>query len=427
MNADINFKNAVAKQGQGCNFGQIVAIAAAIATLVASGGTAAPLIATAWGALSQSVLKDQAGNAVQDNFSGFKYRVSAVATAGKDVSSFVNAFDQVKGLIDPKQKPGSQVADLPSDEAKILASASDIEQQLKPFMNLPEAQKYKGDIDAFVAAAQARNNKIMEYNNLITSWNKIQADIVQDQADADAAQNSISATQNPFIADAANFMAKAYRATIADIIQMLTQLNRSYQFYALSGTDITIDSFSVDALRSTKDALMNAYDKTRGVFGAAPSNIVGQEIDLMPYVPTAIWKTFRSTGKITVTIGAVEKELAAWSFVLMTKVQIKVIGPNGEPQDLQATIYHEGRALIFDESGTAFTFSHVPVPVPFERQNGAVVIDGSVASDVGDYVGLTPYGPWTIQIDPATIDAGFLQTAQRMSFIFTGKARGRKL
>ena len=145
-----------------------------------------------------------------------------------------DAFGKVKDALTPQQVPGSAIPALPSDEAKIVASANDIEEQLNPFMGMPEAQKYRALIRSFVDAAQARNNKILEYNNVILGWQKLNGDIQQTQLDADAAQNAIADSQNPFVSEAENFMAKGWIDSKINLVRTLSQINRAYRYYHLT-------------------------------------------------------------------------------------------------------------------------------------------------------------------------------------------------
>jgi hypothetical protein len=209
MTAELDFQNAIASRGKGCDFQQMMAIGASLATLIASGGTAAPAIGLALAAIQKKQLKYDDGKLVGDDFNDFKFKVNTVVTAGKDINSFADAFRKVQDAIKPRPIPGSNIPGLPSDEAKIVASADAIEAQLKDFMDLPEAQEYRKLIRAFVSTSEARNNKILEYNNLILRWDKTEADITQLQLEAAAAQSRIASTKNPFILEAVNFMTKS--------------------------------------------------------------------------------------------------------------------------------------------------------------------------------------------------------------------------
>src|SRR5262249_24983573 len=155
---------------------------------------------------------------------------------------------------------------------------------------------------------------------------------------------------------------------------------------------------------------------SRQQFGSLPSNITGMAIDLTQYVSAPSWGQFRRTGKLTVTIDQADTGLLNYSNVLSTRVGLRLQDGTGEPTILQATITHEGRSLIYDQAGQAHTFTHVPIAIPYEKRNGNIIVDGTVASTAGDYEGLSPYGPWTLQINAT--DDGFLARVSKMALVF---------
>lgn len=421
--AEKEFRSAVELRGRGCDFMQIVSIAAAVATLVATGGSAAPAIALAWDAVQKKPLKYDDGSAVADDFKGFKYKVNVVAKAGDTVQSFVKAFDEVKDKLAPKPAEGSDVPALPSDEAKILASAESIEKQLKPFLGIGEARRYDALIRAFVATAEARNNKILEYNNLLLRWQQLGDEIETISRDSNAAQDEFSLTNDPFVAEAANFMEKAWLDSKAALVRLLHQLNQAIRFYSLTEQDLTIEDFSVGALKARQLLLLDTYTQRMAEFGAEPANIQDKKIDIMNLIPTKMLEEFRKSGRVFVAIDPNHQDLAWLSFALATKVSLELEDSMGPALDLQASFTHEGRSLIFDRSGRSHTFSHVPVSIPYERKGGTVVVDGSIAGGQTGYVGLSPYGPWTIQVWQT--DPGMLARFKKISLVFSGKGRSR--
>jgi hypothetical protein len=428
MSADANFKAAVASKGAGCDFKQIITICAAIGTLVMSGGTTAALIGTAISALEKQPLKYGDGKPVGDDFKGFEFKVNTVVAAGSGIGSFADAFNKVRGALKPKT---GGVDALPSDEAKIVASADDVEAQLKPFLELPEAKNYDALIRSFVSVSQARNNKILEYNNLLGQWQGLNADIAQTQKEADAAQSAYALLQDPFVAEAQNFMAKAWIDSKTTIIRALYDIYRSYQYYSLNTAPLPINDFSIASLEAAQQNVLGLYAASKAAFGAAPSNM-RLRIDLLPYIPKGSLAKFRTSGKVSVSLPPNQVDLSPYTNVRATRIGLEMRDAHGPPKRMQANIIHEGLALIFDASRRPHVFSHVAVPVPFEINNGKTVIDGSVAanerdgnsSDANDYDGLTPYGPWAIEINLATIDPGFLERMSQLTLVIEGKARG---
>jgi hypothetical protein len=177
-------------------------------------------------------------------------------------------------------------------------------------------------------------------------------------------------------------------------------------------------------LKLTAGDIFQRYVISRQQFGSLPSNIFGMMIDIRQYISDITFELFMRTGRVSVTIDPNETSLSNYSNVLATRVGLRLEDATGEPNLLQATITHEGRALIYDQAGQAHTYTHVPISIPYEIRNRRIVVDGTVASAAGDYEGISPYGPWTLQIN--LLDSGFLARVSKMFLVFDGKARARR-
>lgn len=424
LGAQDAFKIAVAAIGQpGCQFTQVLAVAAAIAATYVTAGAAAPAIPAALAAASNSPMKYDNGQPVLDDFSGFKYKVSKVVTVGQDAVSIIDAFNKLKSSF-PAPTPGQPVPTLPNDEVKILASVDQIEAAIKPYLNLPEAQNYQTLIKLFVATSEARNNKILEYNTLDSQIAKTNADIHQAQVVADNAQNAVSAVSNPFLGDAVSFMTDAWINALNAIVYVIYQMRSAYKYYALVDAPINIQDFSIGSLSSSALDLYSRYKQTMDTFGGDPQNIVGFQVDLTPYLSSGTLTRFRQTGIATVAIDAANHDLSNYSYLYVTRVWIRLESSSGILKTFQTSITHEGRALLFDSSKKPFVFSHLPVTVGYQVLNGNDVVDGNIAGQQSSYAGLTPYGPWTLKIDLQSIPHNFLASLTKISLMFDGKGRG---
>jgi hypothetical protein len=378
MSADQIFKQAVASHGHGCKFEQVVAIGAAIATIVASGGTAAAMIPVALSALRKEPLKYDNGSSVADDFKGFKYKVDAVVTVGKDAVSILDAYNKLKGSFAPPP-PGPALPNLPGDEAKIVASAKQIDEELRPFLVMKEAQNYQTLIRAFVATAEARNNKILEYNTLQCQLQSLNSDIQQAQVGADAAQDAVASLANPFLGEAVSYMTGAWMRSMNAIVRVIYQMQRAYKYYALDDPPITIQDFSIGALEASALNLLALYKQKMEEFGGEPQSISGFEINVFPYVSSESLRKFRQTGKLTVAVDVNEHELSRYSNVYVTRVWLKLEDNTGPLKTFQANITHEGRALVFNSQRRLFTFSHTPVPIGYQVKNGIDIVHGNIA------------------------------------------------
>lgn len=131
---------------------------------------------------------------------------------------------------------------------------------------------------------------------------------------------------------------------------------------------------------------------------------------------------FRSAGIITFVVGDDDSNFINYSHALATRIWISFVGPRSKVAGFTAAFKNHGRALIFDDSGVAHIFSHVTVPVSYEvGPNGEEVVSGEIAPPGGDYVGVSPFGPWTLAV--LNLQPDVLKEIKDVTIHFDGFAR----
>jgi hypothetical protein len=191
----------------------------------------------------------------------------------------------------------------------------------------------------------------------------------------------------------------------------------------LNKSALSVDDLSIASLEITQSNIISLYSQSKVDFGSQASNIKGMKIELINSVTPETLSRFKTAGIMAVTLDPGLAQLRAYSNVLATKIGLEIDDNHGPVTSVQATITHEGRALIFDQQGQAHTFSHVPVSIPYEVKEGVTIVDGSFAPDTGDYEGISPYGPWTIHVTQP--DKNILANIKSVRLVLDGKARGR--
>ena len=403
--AESSFKRAVARLGGGCSFGQIAAIGSAVATLVATGGSAAALIGPALSALSGPGAPGQNGAPIPNDFSGFEYEVKTVVAAGQSVGDFMHAVDVARdkiGLSQPKDAPAPS---LPGDETKLLAQAADIDKQLQPYLALPEARQYQALIHTFVTVAEARNNKVLEYNWKRAEYGRVSARITALRADANAIATKLAMTTACSVAGAMTFMESAYLQAKTEIVRVMYEVDRCHRFYTLSAavpafpvTDATIAALETTAVQQVSD-----YNGALVSYGVGLLKLTPEAIALGDFVGPQGLAALRDDGNMIFSLPPETAVFLGYSHVLAQKIQIDLKGlPKHTPY--QAALLHLGRSLMIDDRGELQVFSHVMVPTAYEvGPDGRVIADGTVAGSVegegsAQFVGVSPYGPWKLRL-----------------------------
>lgn len=391
------FLDAVQRQGLPCNFMKVLTLVAAIAATIYTAGAAAGSLAAAWKQEADGEPSYDREQSTKDGLAGLSHRVSTVVQAGDDLQSFINAANKIGTDIAPPAGASSGFQ-LPSDSAKIIASEKDIEAQLKPFLGMSEAQEYKHALQAFVGTAVARNNKILEYNHAAHNAQLRQLDIDQVELDIRATQTQMAAEASPFVIEAQSFMRKAAFDSRNQIVRLLFLMHRAYRYYSLDDTkDLNITDFSVKSLQVARQNLSTLFTNAYISAGVPLSHIQNVDIDLAPYLGQRGVKELQTKGAATFTLPNDISIFQDDSHVLVSKVAIAFRTQNGPSSVVDVTLIHHGRAVMFDETGEMHLYSHVPVKVHYRKVNNVVQEDGRTASNM--FTGLSPYGPWTIQLD----------------------------
>ena len=421
FDSEQNFQNAVASNGPGCGFKDIVTFGAAVSTLIGSGGTAAAAIGVAFSAIKAHELKDDSGNVIKPGFAELRYKVDRIVVAGKTAQSFMEAYNVVKDAIQPTSS-GPEQRNLPSDEAKIVAAADDIDREVEKFAALSQAREYQQLIRRFVSSSQTRNNKILQYQAAAQLWNKLDADIRQAQLDADALSVAIARTNNPFVGEAKAFMERAWLEARLSLVQVMHQLNRSQIYYSLRDEELQVTGFSVAALRATALNLLAKYVRQRETVGSDPQRYLGKTIDMTPYLTKTDLDRFRREGIVTATIPISDSTFGSRCHVRASKVWVSLEGSGEKPKRLNVTMSHHGNSQIRGERGQIFSFVHVPIKIAYEtNDDGNPVFDGTIQQSKGDYEGVAPFGTWTIQFDD--LDPAFRNSVSAIKIHLDGWAR----
>lgn len=425
--AETAFKRAVANKGQGCDFAQIVAIGAAVASLVATGGSAAAAIGPALAALKGPGAPGPNGKPITDDLAGFEYEVKTVVAVGSKANDFVDAAKKVGKALQPTNPAGVDVPPLPSDETKLLAEAADIDKQLQPFLDIPEARTYQTLIHTFVSVSQARNNKILEFNSKRAEYARLSAQVVSMRADANEIQTKIAITKVGQMPGATTFMESAYLQAKTSIVRVMYEIDRCHRFYTLDATVATFNAqdSSMAALKGTALQQASDYNNALVSYGTGLLTLHGKTTALSQVVSEHDLAKFRTHGAVVFALPENSKLFEGYTHVLAQQVQVKLKGlPGNVPY--QVKIFHLGRSLIRDDDGKMQVFSHVMVSTAYEvGAAGNIIANGTIAGEAAGggnelFVGVSPYGPWRILV---SLDKAHLHKIEDVEISFDAHAR----
>lgn len=445
--AEADFKLAVASKAQGCDFGRVVAIAAACATLVATGGTSI----AAWGSAA-ALFTDQKGAAdnalpalagepgpvtpggettVPEGAAGAEapesppkpvtpgYVVTTLSKVVTTTAEFMETSQKFADLLEGE--PGAALPTVPSDEMKILTTAEALKAQLEPFLGaFPEAVEYRNRIQEFVDVCTARNNRVLEYNNHLAMLRTLEVGIQQAELEAGLLQDSIARNHDPYLTEVAAMMEHIWQDSLAYVVKLLVQIHSSYKYFSLDDdSSLLINDLSVKTLDAVRFNLWKKYTEEKAALGSASAVLDRVPVSLRSLVGAEGLLKLQTAQRVTFVLPPGQPQFVDLCKVFVDKVDVRLYSQGTELQDYGVTLVHHGHSLIFDAQGGAHTYSHVPLRIPYRVEGRRPTVLGE--TDQEDYVGVSPYGPWTLELDTSTTVSELSDVILHM----TGRARAR--
>lgn len=133
---------------------------------------------------------------------------------------------------------------------------------------------------------------------------------------------------------------------------------------------------------------------------------------------------FRETGRLTFAVPITDQRFLGLAQVIATSFTIAIPGAVTGNNELYAILRHNGSAAFLDVNGNEFDFSHSEVTALYKYglQSGKYIAGGNLGGDNDEYIGLSPFATWTIEL-PARFNPGLaLGAADEISIAFSGRA-----
>jgi hypothetical protein len=187
-------------------------------------------------------------------------------------------------------------------------------------------------------------------------------------------------------------------------------------------------------LGSAKTTIIGKYYNALAASGAAPTPFE-IAVDIVPYLPPDALQSFAAgMMPLSFSLPPDAAEFKAVSQAMVNKVGVKFANGTSSLENFSVNFTQHGHSMMLDASGGKHMFLHTPITVPYGVDaNGSETITGDFsgrftappASFGGGplYSGVSPYGPWTINI--SAMDAQQRSTITSVIVVFSGSARGR--
>lgn len=405
------FKDAVRRETNGCEFKDVLVAVGAIATAVSTAGTGAAAAIAAWQAYNQFDKKKYDPDDKLGDLAEPKYKIEKVVAVGKGVSEVAKG---VKAVADALDRPNPVLPNLPADAGKLIMQRKDLEATIEPFRHLPEAEAYLTQVDEFIDLVTTRNNNIVNYNGLCNGRAEIMADVTKATYEIDRLREKISRPNVRQLPEFMSFMSRANTLNKRVLTQILYQEHRALEYWAGERYAFEVSRDSIDHLATTHTQIYMRLvaameNRGRDVQTFAFSDEVAKFSLFEDLGPTYL-ERFREKGQTVFSIPYGPFQHMA--LVRVTSVRLALPGValtqsrrGTDPFGVRLT--HLGTALLRNMDGRVVEFSHEPRTThlfchPERQPTRSISLGGSEA-----FVKLTPEGPWAISIvdaDRARVD-----------------------
>lgn len=412
LSAIQSFEDAIATlAGENCIITNIIDAVNLMTPLAGEGAKAASTVIQQAGGLLQSDAANLAGVSSLPT----DYTVGQIAYLGQNVTSLNEAYTASQNVI---------TSDDPN-AYKVLATQTQLNQIVQPYINLASAQSAVTAMNQYVALVQQMNNDILSFNNTVAQIATVAGQIQQVGAQITEAQAQTSNPMQPLLV---TYMGRLYEDAKAYSIYQIYLANQALNFWSLDNSFSVYDSLGLDdtgtidsAVVSTAQGdLLNAWEIAINGYGSDAQTFGGtaplsgiqyvvNDPDAIQYLQTnqELWFTLPPVMQYT---GSLQSPFAGMADVRLTSARPWVQGAttSSTPSD-QLIVYltHTGIETIVSQDGTVSNFTHQPVTVQFQYNystndilEDATLTQPRGAASTSNYALLGPFTLWHLLISP---------------------------
>jgi len=429
LNAEQSFKDAVSRKAKCMVFNDIVNVVAAVITC----GEDVKADITAIGDVANTALDTDVSLKTGDIPTGFLSLCNKISTIEKDFSNLKDQWDGLQGAISPETPDGG----------KLVSALDDFDNQMAPYMDMPEAAAYKEAVHQFAALCQTRNMKILQCSKLDEVILELEGKIIQTQTQKDELQAQEAASLDPSLAPYRNFVLGLYQDFKNNALDQLYYENLAYRYRCLEDFPIVMSNTTMADLDSAHTQMLQAIIdyENRSVLIEQP--FADLEFDLPnETTPPTEMQNFIKTGSITFKVPLDAAIFSGLTHIRGMNFSVSIPGAKTTALNNKRYILLQchGDPTLVDPSGKQFTFTHNAVTCLYEYdiikngqgQDEDHYLAGGALTDMGDGAGMTfdesksialsPFSTWTLSL-PAEYNPGLdLTNVQGLSIFWSGKA-----
>ena len=313
--------------------------------------------------------------------------IEKVEEVSGKVSDIITQWNTIKNL---------NTSDNP-DTAKLIMKREEFDEVMKQFVDeFPEAQEYENQVHTYLDIIQNRNQKVIEYNAFALQEIMLDAEIKQKEAELTGVKDRWAKEKDPTAPLMRMYMLNLYEDLKENVLNYLYQENQAFRYWSLTWNDFSVG------------------DNTIAELSAYHTDLEGKIVELLnrrgkPVQPFENVKivlkadaSFKKRSKLTFSLPVTSLEFEGLAQVIASKFTIEIKNAKTDNDKLYVLLTSNGRAPFLDINGKEFVFSHSEVMALYEYYISSRdhIAGGNLGGDNDEYIGLSPFTTWTIEIPP---------------------------
>jgi hypothetical protein len=366
-----------------------------------------------------------------DVYSAGKAIFNICGELSKEAIDFKNMIKQVKevaGKVTDITKQWNTIKNLNTpdnpDTSKLIMKREEFDEVMKQFVDkFPEAQEYENQVHTYLDIIQNRNQKVVEYNAFALQEIMLDAKIEQKKAELAGINDHWAKEKDPTAPLMRMYMLNLYEDLKENVLDYLYQENQAFRYWSLTWNDFSVGDNTIAELSTYHTDLEGKIFDLLNARGKPVQPFKNVKIVLKLSELPEEFASFEKRSKLTFSLPVTCAQFEGLAQVIATDFTIEIKNASTDDDKLYVLLTSNGRAPFLDINGKEFIFSHSAVTALYKYRisSGDYIAGGKLGGDNNEYIGLSPFTTWTIEL-PSKYNHGLkLDAVDEIVLIFSGR------
>lgn len=294
---------------------------------------------------------------------------------------------------------------LKNNTTKIVVSMESFETQLEPYLNMPEAVRYRDLMRQIVDLAKARNDRMLSYTEALLKSTEAQAQSDALEMESDRISRVLAQTNNPALADCVTYLTGYLISTKRGLLELLDLQRRALMYISLLPITPSYQWTIVSTLKDTQ-ALLDQKMVDAAAARGREEQTYSADFSLTRAANTAFFDLLQKNGDAAFSIPLDDQEFnrGGTSFVTVFEVNFDAPGIASKTGNFTCRLTQQGNSTFRDADGNLMNFSHAkrPTILSFSKSGTDWKPTFDIANNLGgsesEYLYLSPFAGWTLRV-----------------------------